>query len=108
MSSLPPPTNGAQPPTQSKAGHLATLATTFFYKHFYFHQGHILHTKAFAPSTTATTVGDGGNPRGSTELDEVTGHNCNMSQEDYLVVAMLVLGLWPGKHMAQNKVTVCL
>ena len=26
--------------------------------------------KGFAPSTTASTVGDGGNPRGSTKLDD--------------------------------------
>ena len=64
-----------------------------FYKHFYFNDNRALHTKAFAPSTTATTVGDGGNPHGSTELDEVTGHNCAMSQDNYNLFTLLVLGL---------------
>jgi hypothetical protein len=84
------------------------LGHHIFYKHFYFHQGRVLHTKAFAPSTTATTVGNGGNPRGSTKLDEVTWHNCNMSQDDYLVFSVLAFGLRQGKHMAQNEVIVCL
>ena len=73
------------------------LGYHIFYKHFYFHQGRVLHTKTFAPSTTATTVGDGGKPRGSTELDDVTGHNCTMSQDKYVIFVMLFLGLWPGK-----------
>jgi hypothetical protein len=73
------------------------LGYHIFYKHFYFHQGRVLHTKAFAPSTTATTIGDGGKPQGSTELDDVTGHNCAMSQDENIIFTMLVLGLWPGK-----------
>jgi hypothetical protein len=76
---------------------LATFATILFTNTSPFHQGCVLHTKAFAPSTTATTVGDGGNPKCSTELAEVTGHNCDMSQDNYLVLPMLVLGLWQGK-----------
>jgi hypothetical protein len=68
------------------------------YKHFYFHDNRVLHTKAFAPSTTATTVSDGGNPRRSTELDEVTGHNCAMSQDKYNLFTLLVLGLRPDKN----------
>ncbi len=66
-----------------------------FYKHFYFHDSRVLHMKAFVPSTTAITVGDGGNPRGSTELDEVTGHSCAMSQDEYNLFTLLVLGLQP-------------
>ncbi len=41
------------------------------YRHFYFHNDRVLHTKAFAASTTATTIGDGGEPRGSTEMQSL-------------------------------------
>lgn len=63
----------------------------------YFHQSCILHTKAFAPSTTTTTIGNGGNTKGSTEVDDVTGHKCAMTQHEYLIFTMLVLDLCPGK-----------
>jgi hypothetical protein len=63
---------------------------------FYFHQGRILHTKAFATSTTATTVDDGGKPTRSTDLDNTTKHNCAMTKEKYVIFAILVLGLCPG------------
>jgi hypothetical protein len=63
------------------------------YPHFYFHNGCVLLTHAYATNMTATTVGDGGNPQGSTELDDKSGHNCRMSEEDYQVFAHLVLGL---------------
>ncbi len=53
----------------------------------------MLLTHAYTTSTTATTVRDGGNPRGSTELDGELGHNCCMSNEDHHVFAHLVLGL---------------
>ena len=43
-----------------------------------------------------TTVGDGGKPKGSTELDNVTGHNCAMTKEEYTTFAVTVLGLRPG------------
>jgi hypothetical protein len=82
------------------------LGYQIFYKHFYFHQGQVLHMKAFALSTAATTIDDGGKPRGSTELADVTGHNCAMSQDEYVIFAMLVLGLRPKKSMAPNKGTV--
>ena len=42
-----------------------------------------------------TTVGDGGKPRGSTELDDESGHNCYMSNAEYRTFAHLVLGLDP-------------
>jgi hypothetical protein len=72
--------------------------TTYSTKHFYFHDSQVLHTKAFAPSSTVTTVGDGGNPHESTELDKVTGHNCAMSQDAYNLFTLLVLGLRPDKN----------
>ncbi len=64
-----------------------------FYAHFYFHNGWLLLTHAYTTSTTATTIGDGGDPQGSTELDDEPGHNCRMSNEDHHVFAHLVLGL---------------
>ena len=61
------------------------------YHQFYFHNDRVLQMKAFAASTTATTVGDGGEPRGSTKLDEITGHNCFMLKEDYTLFATVIL-----------------
>ncbi len=42
---------------------------------------------------TATTVGDGGDPRGSTEPDDKSGHNCRMTDAEFWIFAHLVLGL---------------
>jgi hypothetical protein len=81
--------------------------TPISYHHFYFHNDRVLQTKAFAASTTATTVGDGGEPRGSTELDKITGHNCSMSKEDYTLFANVVLrtrksALHYGEHHSES------
>ena len=81
--------------------------TPISYHHFYFHNDRVLQTKAFAASTTATTVGDGGEPRGSTELDDITGHNCSMSKEDYTLFATVVLrtrksALHYGEHHSES------
>ncbi len=53
----------------------------------------MLLTHAYATSTTATTVGDGGNPCGSTELDDKSGHDCHMTDVEFRIFAHLVLGL---------------
>ena len=53
------------------------------YKHYFFHDGWVLLTQAFTASTTASTVGDGGLPWGSTELDDETGHNCRMTHKEF-------------------------
>jgi hypothetical protein len=101
---LPSPTkkwSATTHPTKSWA--FGYLGHHIFYKHFYFHQGCVLHMKAFAPSTTATTIGNGSNPRGSTKLDEVTGHNCDMSQDNYLVFTIFVLGLWLEKTLGTKQ-----
>jgi hypothetical protein len=63
------------------------------YAYYYFHQDHVLLTHAYVASTTATTVGDGGNPSGSTELDDKSGHNCHMTDAEFRIFAHLVLGL---------------
>jgi hypothetical protein len=63
------------------------------YGHFYFNNGCVLLTHAYATGTTATTIRHGGNPRGSTELDEESGHNCRMSNEDHHLFVHLVLRL---------------
>jgi hypothetical protein len=53
--------------------------------------------KVFSASTTATTIGNGGEPRRSTELDVITGHNCAMTKDDYTIFAIVVLGVHPGR-----------
>jgi hypothetical protein len=94
---LPSPTDTRSTSTHPIKGEVfGFINSTISYQHFYFHQGCILHTKAFATSTTAMTVGDGGNPKGSTKLDDATGHNCAMMKEEYVTFAIIVLGLCPG------------
>jgi hypothetical protein len=57
------------------------------YAYFYFHNGRVLLTHAYATSTTATTIRGGDNLRGSTELDD------KMGDKDHRVFAHLVLWL---------------
>jgi hypothetical protein len=66
---------------------------TISYGHYYFHQDHVLLTHAYTTSTTATTIGDGGDPRGSAELDNKSGHNCRMTDAEFQIFAHLALGL---------------
>jgi hypothetical protein len=95
---LPSPTNEWSATTHPIKGEIfGFINSPISYQHFYFHQCHVLHTKAFAVSTTATTAGNGGKPKGSTKLDDATGHNCVMTKEEYDVTfAILVLGLCQG------------
>jgi hypothetical protein len=76
---------------------------TISYQHFYFHNDRVLQTKTFTASTTATTIGDGGEPRGSTELDTVTGHNCAMTTTDYTTFALIVLRTQKGASYYGKK-----
>jgi hypothetical protein len=73
------------------------LGYTISYQHFYFHNNQVLQTKAFTASTTTTTIGHSGKPRGSTELDAIIRHNCAITKEDYTFFAVVVLGVHPGK-----------
>ena len=57
------------------------------YKHFFFHQSRVLLTKVFATSTTASTIGNGSTPQGSTELDAICGSNCHMDIEEFHMFA---------------------
>jgi hypothetical protein len=41
---------------------------TISYRHFYIHNDQVLQMKAFAASTTATTIGDGGKHEGAPSL----------------------------------------
>jgi hypothetical protein len=94
---LPSPTDKWSATTHPiKAKIFGFINSTISYQHFYFHQGRVLHTKAFATSTTAMTNGNGGKPKGSTELDDATGHNCAMTKEEYVTFDVIVLGLRPG------------
>jgi hypothetical protein len=96
---LPSPTNKWSATTHPiKALVVGYLGYHISYKHFFFHQSRVLLTKAFATSTTASTVGDGGTPRGSTELDAICGSNCHMDMEEFRMFAYLVLGLRPAKQ----------
>jgi hypothetical protein len=45
------------------------------------------------------------NLRGSTELDDATGHNCAMSSDKYTLFATLVLGLHPGETHGTTRST---
>jgi hypothetical protein len=66
-------------------------------------RGRVLHTKAFAVSTAATTIGNGSKPKGSTKLDDVTGHNCAMKKEENVTFAALVLGLVQAFNMVPGQ-----
>ena len=65
------------------------------YAQYNFHQDHVLLTQAYAMSTTATitTLGVGGDPRGSAEIDNESGQNFRMTDADFLIFAHLDLGL---------------
>jgi hypothetical protein len=94
---LPSPTNKWSAITHPIKGEIFGFVNyTISYQHFYFHQGRVLHTKAFAVSTTAMAVGDSGTLKGSTELSNVTGHNCAMKKDEYTTFAVTVLGLRSG------------
>ena len=50
---------------------------------FLFHNDDLLETEMFRASSIASTVGDGGSPEGSTEIDTQCGHNIIMSPKLY-------------------------
>jgi hypothetical protein len=94
LDTLPSPTNEWSAMTHPlRATVMGFNGMTILYGHYYFHQDQVLVMHAFATSTTATTVGDGGKLRGSIELDDESGHNCCMANADYQTFAHLVLGL---------------
>jgi hypothetical protein len=96
---FPSPTNKWSATTHPiKAWVVGYLGFYISYKHFYFNQCRVFLTKAFATSTTASTVGGGGTPRGSTELDAICGFNCAMDTDEFHMFAQLVLGLCPAKQ----------
>ena len=70
------------------------------FDNYYLESERVLCTRAFSTVTVSTTVNDGEYPPGSTELDDETGHNCNMSVEQYRNFSRLVLGIhgdsWAG------------
>jgi hypothetical protein len=101
---LPSPTNKWIATTHPiKAWVVGFLGYHISYKHFYFHQSRVLHTKAFATSTIASTVDNGGKPKGSTELNTVCGHNCAMMADEYAIFILLVLGLCLGKQHGTER-----
>ena len=62
-----------------------------------------LLTQAFVASTTASTVCDRGLPRGSTELNEETGHNCMMTSTEFQDFRLLVFGLEMHSSLGQTR-----
>ncbi len=94
LNTLPSPTNKWSAMTHPlRATVMGFNGMTISYGHYYFHHDHVLLTHAYTTSTTATTVGDGGNPRGSTELNDKSGHKCCLTDAEFLIFAHLVLGL---------------
>ena len=94
---LPSPTNKWSTTTHLIKGEIfGFINSTISYQHFYFHQGCLLHTKAFAVSTTLMTVGNGGKLKGNTKLDNATGHTRKMTKKEYTTFAVIVLCLRPS------------
>jgi hypothetical protein len=71
--------------------------------HYYFHDGRVLLTQAFAAGITASTVDDGGHPRGSTELNDETRHNCWMTHKEFQEFEYLIFGLDSDSSIATSK-----
>ncbi len=67
---------------------------------YYLESERVFCTRAFSTAAVSTTVNDGEYPPGSTELDDETGHNCNMSVVQYRNFSRMVLGIhddsWAG------------
>ncbi len=53
--------------------------------------------KVFSASTTATTIGNGGEPHGSTELNAITRHNYAMTKDNDNIFAIIALGVRLGR-----------
>jgi hypothetical protein len=86
-----------------KAAVLGYHDTRISYMHYYFHDRQVFLTQAFTASTTASTVGDGGHPRGSTELDDENGYNCRMTHKKFQEFGYLVFGLDSDSSTATSK-----
>ncbi len=100
LDTLPSPVNKWSAMTDSLQATIKEFkGMTILCAQYYFHQDCVLLTHASATSTTATTVGDKGNPRRSTELKDESGHNCCMS--DTVPILFLDLTL-PMKAWAQG------
>jgi hypothetical protein len=94
LDTLPSPTNKWSTMTHPlRATVMGFDGMTISYGHYYFRQDCVLLTHTYTMSTTATTVGDGGDPRGSTELDDKSGHNCCMTDAEFWIFAHPDLGL---------------
>jgi hypothetical protein len=90
LDTLPSPTNKWSAMTHPLcATIMGFCGMVVLYAHFYFHCGQVLLVHAYAMSTTATTVGDGGDPRGSTELDNKSGNNFRMNNAKFHIFACL-------------------
>ncbi len=72
------------------------------FNYYYFLHKCVFCTRAFSTSVVATTINFDASPPGSTELDDETGHNCQMPQALYDTFCAIVLGLpsdsWENHH----------
>lgn len=60
-----------------------------------FKNNRTVDTNVFEDCVTGTTIGDGGTPPGSTELDKAAGRNCVLSDDQLLHASLYVVRLSP-------------
>jgi hypothetical protein len=63
------------------------------FQDYYFLHKCVLCTRAFPTSAVASTINNGAFLPGSTELNDETGHNCQMPRTLYHAFCALILGL---------------
>jgi hypothetical protein len=63
------------------------------FDNYYFLHERVLCTCVFSTSAVASTIDSGAFPLGSTELNDKTGHNCQMPRTLYRAFCALLLGL---------------
>lgn len=66
--------------------------------------GRILRTNFFGSGAIGSTVGDGGSPQGSTELDSEAGYNCELPRKQHRLYCTIVCALDPkGYGIRRNN-----
>ncbi len=66
--------------------------------------GRILRTNFFGSGAIGSTVGDGGSPQGSTELDTEAGYNCELPRKQHRLYCTIVCALDPkGYGIRRNN-----
>ena len=75
---------------------LGQIGEIIGYEDYYFENEQVLCTGAFSTSAVATRINNGAFPPSSTELNNITGHNCKMPKALYKAFYHHVLGLPPN------------